>query len=147
MDRCRVWESHEETNPGWPITPKSNRLCAVSQVTDGNNNETTQVAKSFPPDYKVLAQRLSAMVQPPTPGTSDSIDIEQLLRKLIPAGSAEKKLKRPAPETREAKCACFSCGSNDHTTSECERLRRIVSIYASWLASGSQGQCMYAAPS
>ena len=147
VDRCRVWESHEETNPGWLITPELNRPCANSQVTDSNNNETTQVAKSFPSDYGVLAQRLCAMVQPPTPGNSDSIDIEQLLRKLIPAGSAEDKSTRPAPETREAKSVCFSCGSNDHTTSRCERLdESFPFLPAGWQVDRKDNECMLRPP-
>ena len=39
VDRCRVWESHEETNSGRLITPELNRPCASSQVTDSNNIE------------------------------------------------------------------------------------------------------------
>ena len=101
------------------------------------------MAKLVPSDYEVLAQQLCAMV----PGNSDSIDIGQLLRKLIPAGSAEDKLIRPAPEMREAKCVCFSCGSNDHTTSGCERLdESFPFLPAGWQVDRKDNECMLRPP-
>ena len=125
VDRCHVWESHEEINSGWVVNPELNRPHAVFQVTDSNNNEqnetstgldvvenlmkrllpspveTTQETAPVPSDYELLAQRLCEMAQPPVPENSDTIDIEQLLRKLIPVGSVEEKVVRPAPEVQE----------------------------------------------
>ena len=110
VDRCRVWESHKEIDSGQGINPKLERPHAVFQVTDSNNNEqdetstgldvvenlikrllpspaeTTQETAPVSSDYELLAQRLCEMTQPPVPENSGTIDIEQLLRKLIPVG-------------------------------------------------------------
>ena len=125
VDRCRVWERHEEIDSGRGVNPKLNRPHAVFQVTDSNNNEqdetssgldvvenlikrllpspaeTTQETASVPSDYELLAQRSCEMAQPPVPENSDTIDIEQLLRKLIPVGPVVEKAVRPTPEAQE----------------------------------------------
>ena len=123
VDRCCVWESHEEIDSGRGA--KLNRPHAVFQVTDSNNNEqeetstdlnvvenlikrllpspavTTQETASVPSDYELLAQRLCEMAQPPVPENSDTIDIEQLLRKLIPVGPVVERTVRPTPEAQD----------------------------------------------
>ena len=125
VDRCRVWESHEEINSGQGVNPKLNRPHAVFQVTDSNNNEqdetstgldvvenlikrllpspaeTTQETAPVPSDYELLAQRLCEMAQPPVPENSDTIDIKQLLRNLIPVGPVVEKAVRPTPDAQE----------------------------------------------
>ena len=122
VDRCRVWESHEEINSGRGINPKLDRPHVVFQITDSNNNEQDETAagldvvenlikRLFPSqaetthetapvssDYELLAQRLCEMTQPPVPENSDTIDIEQFLRKLIPV---VEKAVRPTMETQE----------------------------------------------
>ena len=81
VDRCRVWESHEEDKTRWAV----NRPRAVFQVTDSNNNEqndtsagldvvenlmkrllpspaeTSQETATIPSDYELLAQCLCEM--------------------------------------------------------------------------------------
>ena len=125
VDRCRVWESHEEIDSGRGINPKLNRPDAVFQITDSNNNEqdetstgldvvesliqrllpstaeTTQETAPVSSDYELLAQRLCEMAQPPVPENADTIDIEQLLRKLIPVGPVIENAVRPTPEAQE----------------------------------------------
>ena len=62
-----------------------------------------------PSDYELLAQRLCEMAQLPVPENADTIDIEQLLRKLIPVGPVveksqygrHQKLRRSTAERRE----------------------------------------------
>ena len=63
--------------------------------------ETTQETDPVPSDYELLAQRLCEMAQPPVPEDSDTIDIEQLLRKLIPVGPVVEEAVRPTPEFQE----------------------------------------------
>ena len=125
VDRCRVWESHEEIDSGRGINPKLDCPHAVFQVTDSNNNEqdetstgldvvenlikrllpspaeTTQKTAPVLSDYELLAQRLCEMAQPPVRENSDTIDIEQLLRKLIPVGPVIEKAVQPTPEAQE----------------------------------------------
>ena len=89
VDRCRVWESHEEINSGWVDNHKPNRPRAVFQVTQCVNNEhdltstgfdvvenlmkrlspspveTAQGTGLVPSDYELLAQRLCEVAQLP----------------------------------------------------------------------------------
>ena len=125
VDRCRVWESHEEMDSGRGISPKWDRPHAAFQITDSNKNEqdetstgldvvenlikrllpspaeTTHATAPVSSDYELLAQRLCEMTQPPVPENSDTIDIKQLLRKLLPVGPVVEKAVRPTPETQE----------------------------------------------
>ena len=123
VDRCRVWESHEDIDSGRGINPNVDRPHAVFQITDSNNNEqdetstsldvvenlikrllpspaeTTHETAPVSSDYELLVQRLCEMAQPPVPENSDTIDIKQFLRKLIPVGPVVEKAVRPTLET------------------------------------------------
>ena len=44
VDRCCVWESHEEIDSGRGVNPKLNRPHSVFQVTDNNNNEQNETS-------------------------------------------------------------------------------------------------------
>ena len=119
VDRCRLWESHEEMDSGWGVNPRLDCPHAVFQITGSNNDEldesvtgldvvelpspaeTNQETAPVSSDYELLAQRLCEMVQPPAPEKSDTIDIEQLLRKLIPVGPVVEQAARPTPEAQE----------------------------------------------
>ena len=63
--------------------------------------ETTQETDPVPSDYELLAQSLCEMAQPPVLEDSDTIDIEQLLRKLIPVGPVVEEAVQPTPEFQE----------------------------------------------
>ena len=63
--------------------------------------ETAQGTSPVPSDYELLAQRLCEVAQLPVPEDSDTIDIEQLLRKLIPVGPVVEEAVRPTPEFQE----------------------------------------------
>ena len=126
VDRCCVWESHAEINSGQVDNHEPNRPCAVFQVTQCVNNEHDETSTGFdvvenlmkrlstspvetaqrtspvPSDYELLAQSLCEGAQLPMPGDSDTIDIEQLLRKLIPVGPVAEEAARPTPEFQEA---------------------------------------------
>ena len=108
------------------VNPKLNRPHAVFQVTDSNNNEqdetstgldvvenlikrllrspaeTTQETAPVPSDYELLAQRCAQRCAScAVPENSDTIDIEKLLRKLIPVEPIVEKAVRPTPEVQE----------------------------------------------
>ena len=61
--------------------------------------ETAQGTSPVPSDYELLAQRLCEVAQ--LPENSDTIDIEQLLRKLMPVGPFVEEAVRPTPEFQE----------------------------------------------
>ena len=110
VDRYSVWESHEEINSGRVDNHEPNRPRAVVQVTQCVNNEHEETSTGFdvvenlmkrlspspvetaqgtspvPSDYELLTKRLCEVAQLMMPEDSDTIDIEQLLRKLIPVG-------------------------------------------------------------
>ena len=109
--------------------------------------ETTQGTASIPSDYELLAQRLCEMAQPPVPGNPDTIDIENLLRKLIPVGSVEEKAIRPVPEVRDPTSVCFSCGDDDHTASGCGALNESFPFLpAGWQVDRQDNKCILRAP-
>ena len=63
--------------------------------------ETAQGTSPVPSDYELLAQRLCEVAQLPMPEDSDTIDIEQLLRKLVPVGPVVEEAIRLTPEFQE----------------------------------------------
>ena len=91
VDRCRVWESHEEMDSGRGVTPRLDSPHAVFHITGSNDNElddsvtgldvvenlikwllpspaeTNQETAPVSSDYELLAQRLCEMVQLPAP--------------------------------------------------------------------------------
>ena len=125
VDRCCVWESHEEIKSGRVVNHEPNCPHAVFQVANSVSNEheetstgldvvenlikrllpspveATQETGPVLSDYELLAQRLGVMAQPPVPEDSDTIDIEQLLRKLIPVGPVVEEAVRSTPEFQE----------------------------------------------
>ena len=50
---------------------------------------------------EILAQRLREMAQQPVPGNSDMIDIEQLLKQLLPVDTVVEETGQPTSETQE----------------------------------------------
>ena len=126
VDRCHVWESHEEIDSRRGVNPKLNRPHAVFQVTDSNNNEQDETStgldivenliKQLLPspaettletapvcsDYELLAQRLCEMAQPPVPLTviqSHRLTSEPVLTSVSP--SFRKRPNAIAVETRK----------------------------------------------
>ena len=148
-----------------------NRPRAVFKVTDSNNNEpndtsagldvvenlmkrllpspaeTSQETAPFRSDYELLAQRLCEMAQPPLPGNSDTVDIEHLLRRLLPVASVVEEATQPVPESRESTSGCFSCGSKNHTTSGCGVLNESFPFLpADWQVGRQDNECMLRPP-
>ena len=54
-----------------------------------------------PSEFEVLAQRLRVMAQQPVPENSETIDIEQLLRRLLPVDTEIEETEQPTSEAEE----------------------------------------------
>ena len=54
-----------------------------------------------PSEFEILVQRLREMAQQPVPGNSDTIDIEQLLKQLLPVDTEVGETEQPTSETEE----------------------------------------------
>ena len=52
-------------------------------------------------EYEILVQRLREMAQQPVPDNSDTIDIEQLLKQLLPVDTVVEEAGQPTSETQE----------------------------------------------
>ena len=54
-----------------------------------------------PSEFGILAQRLREMVQQPVPENSETIDIEQLLRRFLPVDTEIEETEQPTSEAEE----------------------------------------------
>ena len=52
-------------------------------------------------EFEILAQRLREMAQQPVPGNSETIDIEQLLKQLLPVDTEVEENEQPTSEAEE----------------------------------------------
>ena len=87
VDKCRVWESHEEqsSRSGVECEPVNSRGVFQVREQGGNDHSGRQTEPdSNYSDVGNLANRLREMVQQPGMEGSGSIDIRQLLRQLLP---------------------------------------------------------------
>ena len=101
VDRCRVWESHEDRNFG-PLSrhePTGPRgvFQVTQQISDEHSGMSTEPDKNSS-EFGILAQRLREMVQQPGPENSEKIDIEHLLRRLLPVDTDIEETKQPTSE-------------------------------------------------
>ena len=105
VDRCRVWESHEERNsrPMAGHEPMGSRgggggvYQVPQQISDEHSGMSTEPNKSSS-EFGILAQRLHEMVQQPAPENFETIDIEQLLRQLLPVDTEMEEMKQTMSE-------------------------------------------------
>ena len=61
VDRCSVWESHDESNSRPIARPEPTGPCGVFQVTHRVSDEHSEMSTEpdpAPSEYKILAQRL-----------------------------------------------------------------------------------------
>ena len=103
VDRCRVWESHDESNSRpiarhEPTGPRG--VFQVAQWVSDEHSEMSTEPDPAPSEYEILAQRLRKMAQQPA-GNSDTIDIEQLLKQLLPVDTVVEETGQPTSETQE----------------------------------------------
>ena len=96
VDRCRVWESHEERNsrPMARHEPTGSRgvFQVTQQISDEHSGMSTEPDKNSS-EFGILAQRLREMVE-----NSETIDIEQLLRRLLPVNTEIEETEQPTSE-------------------------------------------------
>ena len=97
VDRCRVWESHDESNSRPMARHEPTGPRGVFQVTQQMFTEPDPA----PSEFEILAQRLREMAQQPVRANSDMIDIEQLLKQLLPVDTEVEETERPTSETEE----------------------------------------------
>ena len=100
-----VWERHDESNSRPIASPEPTGPRGVFQVTQrasDEQNDTSTGPDPAPSEYEILAHRLREMAQQPVPGNSDTIDIEQLLKMLLPVDTVVEETEKPTPEFQEA---------------------------------------------
>ena len=104
VDSCHIWESHDESNSRPIVRHEPTSPRGVFQVTQWVSNEHSQMSTEpdpAPSEYEILAQRLCEMAQQPVPGNSDTIDIEQLLKQLLPVDTVVEEAGQPTSENQE----------------------------------------------
>ena len=101
VDRCRVWESHEERNsrPRAECEPANSRgvFQITQQISDDHSGRSAE-PDSNSSDFEILTNRLREIVQQLDPESSRTIDIEHLLRQLLPVDAGIDETKQPTSE-------------------------------------------------
>ena len=102
VDKCRVWESHEERNsrPRAECEPGNSRgvFQVRTQIRDDHSGRPAE-PDSNSSDFGNLANRLRELVQQPVLDGSGPIDIEHLLRQLLPIDDEVGETGQPTSET------------------------------------------------
>ena len=101
VDKCRVWESHEERNSRSRADCEPGNSRGVFQVREqvsDDHSERTAEPDSNSSDFGKLADRLREMVQQPVLEGSGSIDIGHLLRQLLPIDAGIGETGQPTSE-------------------------------------------------
>ena len=103
VDRCRVWESHADSEGRYPRGPGPERALSIYMVDDvggGRDDQTVAAATTSPTAPEQLESLLrwllpTPVVPPPSPKPVPS-DLEQLLQRLL--GGAQTP--HPAPPVK-----------------------------------------------
>ena len=102
VDKCRVWESHEERNsrPRVECEPGASRgvFQVRKQIRDDHNEEAAEPDSNYT-DFGNLTNRLRELVQQPVLEGSGPMDIGQLLRQLLPIDDEVREIGQPTSET------------------------------------------------
>ena len=102
VDKCRVWESHEERNsrPRAECEPGTSRgvFQVRKQIKDDHSGGPVE-PDSNSLEFGNLANRLRGLVQQPILDGSGPIDIGHLLRQLIPIDVEVGETGQPTSET------------------------------------------------
>ena len=102
VDRCRVWEGHDQSysRPMARHEPTAPRgVFKLHNRSAMNTARCQQNRTQALRNSKILAQRLCEMAKQPVPGNSDTIDIEQLLKQLLPVDTEVEETEQPSSET------------------------------------------------
>ena len=102
VDKCRVWESHEERHSRTRVECEPGTSRGVFQVRKQVIND--QIEEAAEPDsnyanFGNLTNRLRELVQQPGPEGSGPIDIGKLLRQLLPIDDVVREIGQPTSET------------------------------------------------
>ena len=102
VDKCRVWESHEEERFGTENGRKSGISQEVYQVqpqVTADLREGTQEPDSNYLKLAGLTTRLRELVKEPRPGGSAPVNIAELLRQLLPQEDEARETGQTLSET------------------------------------------------
>ena len=102
VDKCRVWESHEESNsrPRAECEPGTSRgVFQVRKQIRDDHNEGPAEPDSNSSEFGNLTNRLRELVQQPALDGSGPIDIGLLLRQLLPIDDEVRESGQPTSET------------------------------------------------
>ena len=97
VDKCRVWESHEESNsiPRVECEPGTSRgVFQVRKQIRDDHNEGPAEPDSNSSEFGNLTNRLRELVQQPALDGSGPIDIGLLLRQLLPIDDEVREIGR-----------------------------------------------------
>ena len=102
VDRCRVWESHEERNSRpraeYELADSRGVFQVRQQISDEHSGGSVE-PDSNSSDFGILANRLREIVQQPVQQSSGTIDIEHLLRQLLPVDAGIEETNQPTSDT------------------------------------------------
>ena len=102
VDKCRVWESHEESNsrPRMECEPGTSReVFQVRKPIRNDHQEGPTEPDSNSSEFGNLTNRLRELVQQPDLDGSGPIDIGLLLRQLLPIDEEIGEIGQPTSET------------------------------------------------
>ena len=93
--------SHEERNSRpraeYELTDSRGVFQVTQQISDEHSGMSPEPDSSSS-EFGILAHRLREMVQQPVPESSETIDIEQLLRRLLPVDAGIEETDQPTSE-------------------------------------------------
>ena len=100
VDKCRVWESHEERHSRTEVGEEPSTSRGVfqihDQVIDDQKEETAEPDSNYS-KFGNLTNRLRELVQQPSPVGSGPVDLGQLLRQLMPIEDEASEIGQPMP--------------------------------------------------
>ena len=98
VDKCRVWESHEERHSRTEVECEPGTSRGVFQVREQVRDDQKEEAAEPDSNYSKfgnLTNRLRELVQQPSPVGSGPVDIGQLLRQLMPIEDEASEIGQP----------------------------------------------------
>ena len=105
VDKCRVWESHEERHSRTEVGSEPGTSRGVFQVQEQVRDDQKEEAAEPDSNYSKfgnLTNRLRELVQQPSPVGSGPVDIGQLLRQLMPIEDEASEIGQPMPGAESA---------------------------------------------
>ena len=105
VDKCRVWESHEERHSRTEVGGEPGTSRGVFQVQEQVRDDQKEEAAEPDSNYSKfgnLTNRLRELVQQPSPVGSGPVDLGQLLRQLMPIEDEASEIGQPMPGAEAA---------------------------------------------